>query len=263
MKISDSHAHIFPQKIALKASGATGEFYGVAMHHDGMAHTLDSELSAAGIDRALVCSPATTPHQVESINDFIAEKCKKYPRFFGVATLHPDTPDSAKEIERLISLGLHGVKYHPDFQRFKIDDEKMFPTYKLLEEKGLPVLFHAGDKRYDFSGPKRIINVIERFPDLKIIAAHFGGYSEWDEVWKYPKHKNLYFDTSSSLWVMSKDEARIFIDHFGANQFMFGSDFPMWTPGEELREFLAIELTDKERERILNGTFEELFGLEA
>ena len=262
MKITDSHAHIFPQKIALKASGATGKFYGVEMHHDGMAHTLSEKLREAGIERALVCSPATTPHQVESINDFIAEKCEKYPEFFGVATLHPDTPDTEAEIERLISLGLHGVKYHPDFQQFQIDDEKMFRTYEILEKKGLPVLFHAGDARYDFSGPKRINNVIERFPDLKIIAAHFGGYSEWDEVWNYPKHKNLYFDTSSSLWVMTNDEARIFIDHFGASQFMFGSDFPMWTPEEELEKFLAIGLSDEEKERILNGTFEELFQIE-
>lgn len=262
MKITDSHAHIFPQKIALKASGATGEFYGVTMHHDGMAHTLSPLLAKAGISRALVCSPATTPHQVESINDFIAEKCEKYPEFFGVATLHPDTEDTAREIERIEKLGLHGVKYHPDFQRFRIDDEKMFSTYKLLEEKGIPVLFHAGDKRYDFSGPKRIINVIERFPDLRIIAAHFGGYSEWDEAWKYPKHKNLYFDTSSSLWVMTNEEAAKFIDHFGASQFMFGSDFPMWTPEEELEKFLAIGLSDSQNEQILNKTFEELFQIE-
>ena len=166
MKITDSHAHIFPQKIALKASGATGKFYGIEMNHDGMAHTLANELDAAGIGRALVCSPATTAHQVSSINDFIAEKCKKYPQFFGVATLHPDLDDPAQEIERIETLGLHGVKFHPDFQQFRIDDEKMFATYKILEEKGIPVLFHTGDKRYDFSGPIRLMKVIERFPDL-------------------------------------------------------------------------------------------------
>ena len=139
----------------------------------------------------------------------------------------------------------------------------MFSTYKILEEKGIPVLFHAGDKRYDFSGPKRIINVIERFPDLKIIAAHFGGYSEWEEAWKYPVHKNLYFDTSSSLWVMTCAEARKFIDRFGASQFMFGSDFPMWTPSEELSKSLSINLSEDEKTRILNGTFEELFQIKA
>ena len=261
MKITDSHTHIFPQKIALKASGATGEFYGVEMHYDGMAHTLSSCLADAGIERALVCSPATTPHQVESINDFIAEKCKKYPQFFGVATLHPDLPDPAAEIERLISLGLSGVKLHPDFQRFRIDDEKMFPTYKILEEKGLPVLFHTGDKRYDFSGPVRLMNVIEKFPDLICIAAHFGGYSEWENAKKYPKHKNLYFDTSSSLWVMPPDEAREFIDLFGEEQFMFGSDFPMWTPREELSKFLALGLSDESNEKILNANFERLFKI--
>lgn len=261
MKITDSHAHIFPQKIAIKASGATGEFYGVTMHHDGMAHTLAQNLADAGIERALVCSPATTPHQVESINSFIAEKCKKYPQFFGVATLHPELSDPEAEIERIQELGLHGVKLHPDFQRFCIDDEKMFPTYRSLQEKKLPILFHTGDKRYDFSGPKRLMRVIEKFPELICIAAHFGGYSEWENARLYPKHKNLYFDTSSSLWVMESDEARYFIEHFGEDQFMFGSDFPMWTPKEELSKFLALGLSEKTNEKILNGNFERLFKL--
>ncbi|MBR5542483.1 MAG: amidohydrolase [Oscillospiraceae bacterium] len=261
MKITDVHAHIFPQKIALKASGATGDFYGIKMHHDGMPHTLKNELSRAGISRALVCSPATTAHQVESINDFIAEKCEKYPEFVGLATLHPETPDPEREILRSESLGLRGVKFHPDFQRFAIDDEKMFPTYKILEERKLPILFHMGDKRYPFSNPHRLVTVMEKFPDLIVVGAHFGGYSEWESVMLYPRSRNLFFDTSSSLWKLSYEEAARLISHFGAEQFMFGSDFPMWTPSEELEKFFKIGLSDEENEMILNGNFERLFGL--
>lgn len=261
MKITDAHTHIFPQKIAEKATRATGEFYDIEMNHEGTAHVLAECLSDAGIDRALICSPATTPHQVESINDFISEKCGKYPQFVGLATLHPDMDDPAAEIERIEKMGLRGIKLHSDFQRFCIDDEKMFPTYKLLEKKKLPVLFHTGDKRYDFSGPRRLMRVIEKFPDLICIGAHFGGWSEWDEAKSYPKHKNLYFDTSSSLYTLEGEEAGEFIARFGEDRFMFGTDFPMWTPKEELSRFFALGLTASANEKILNGNFERLFGI--
>ncbi len=260
MKIIDSHAHIFPQKISLKASGAIGDFYGIKMHHDGMAHTLSGLMEKAGVERALVCSTATTPHQVEAINDFIYEKCKQYPRFMGFATLHQDMEDPEREIMRIKKLGLHGIKLHPDFQKFKIDDEKMFPTYRILEREKLPILFHTGDKRYDFSGPRHLIKIMEKFPDLVCIGAHFGGYSEWKEAEEYPKSKNLYFDTSSSLDVLDKKHALALIEHFGVEQFMFGTDYPMWTPEEEIEKVFALGLSDEDNAKVFSKNFERLFG---
>ena len=259
MKITDAHAHIFPQKIALKASGAIGEFYGINMRHDGMAHTLSSEHEKAGISRALVCSTATTPQQVEPINNFIYEKCKKYPQFVGLATLHQDTEDPEREIERAIKMGLRGIKLHPDFQHFAIDDEKLFPIYRILEKKKLPVLFHTGDKRYSYSNPDRLVRVMEKFPDLICIGAHFGGYSEWDKARLYPKSPNLYFDTSSSLDVLDHKAACELISHFGVKQFLFGTDFPMWNPAEEIQKFLALGLSEEENALIFDGNFNRLF----
>lgn len=261
MKIIDSHAHIFPQKISKKASGAIGEFYNISMHHNGMAHVLEKLSKEAGISKTLVCSTATTPHQVEVINDFICEKCKQYPSFIGIATLHQDMENPEAEIERIEKLGLSGIKLHPDFQKLNIDDEKMFPTYALLEKKRLPILFHTGDDRYDFSSPERLIKVMEKFPDLICIAAHFGGYASWDKAEKYPKSKNLYFDTSSSLDVIEKSQALSLIEKFGVSQFMFGTDFPMWTPKEEIKKVLDLGLSEKDYEQIFSKNFERLFGL--
>ncbi|MBQ5777244.1 MAG: amidohydrolase [Oscillospiraceae bacterium] len=259
MKIIDSHAHIFPQKISLKASNAIGEFYNIKMHHDGMAHILNELSRDAGISKTLVCSTATTPQQVEPINDFISEKCKKYKNFLGIATLHQDMEDPEREIERIETLGLSGIKLHPDFQKFCIDDEKMFPTYAILEKKRLPILFHTGDKRYDFSGPRRLIRIMEKFPDLICIAAHFGGYSEWKEAEEYPKSPNLFFDTSSSLDVLPKEGALSLIERFGVDQFMFGTDFPMWTPKEEIEKVLSLGLSDEDNKKVFSGNFERLF----
>ena len=178
----------------------------------------------------------------------------------GFATLHQDMEDAEREILRVKKMGLRGIKLHPDFQKFEIDDEKMFPTYKILEREKLPILFHTGDKRYDFSGPRHLIKIMERFPDLVCIGAHFGGYSEWKEAEMYPKSKNLFFDTSSSLDVLPTDGALALISHFGVEQFMFGTDYPMWTPSEEIEKVLALGLSEADYEKIFHANFERLFG---
>ena len=55
----------------------------------------------------------------------------------------------------MLELGLRGIKIHPDFQKLAIDDESAIDTYKAIARRGLPVLFHMGDNRYDFSSPER------------------------------------------------------------------------------------------------------------
>ena len=260
-KIADAHAHIYPGKIAEKASANVGSFYGISISNIGYPHALIESGDKIDVLKYLVCSVATTPRQVESINSFIIEKCQKYDKFLGFATLHPEQDDWGNEIERVAELGLRGVKFHPDFQTFNIDEPKMLPVYRKIEQAGLPILFHMGDERYDYSSPQRLYNLMQQLPELTCIAAHFGGYECWGDAAKYLLHKNIYFDTSSSLWKLSPDKARGLIHHFGANQMMFGTDFPMWNHTDELERFLNLELPEAENERILHGTFEELFKI--
>ncbi|MEG0272248.1 MAG: amidohydrolase family protein [Hydrogenoanaerobacterium sp.] len=260
-KIADAHTHIYPGKIAEKATENVGSFYGVPMKNIGYPHSLLESGSKINVLKYLVCSVATTPRQVSSINNFIVEKCKKYERFMGFATLHPLQEDWESELERIVQLGLRGVKFHPDFQHFNIDDSTMLPVYKKISQAKLPILFHIGDERYDFSSPKRLYNVLQKLPELTCIAAHFGGYCRWEDAARYLLCDNLYFDTSSSLWKLTNDEATGLIHHFGAEKFMFGTDYPMWSHAEELERFLKLKLSDAENERILHGTFEELFEI--
>ena len=89
----------------------------------------------------------------------IIDECNKHPEFIGFGTLHPETENMEAEIEKIIAGGLKGVKIHPDFQKFNIDDEKVFSIYELCEGR-LPVLVHMGDDRYEFSRPHRLLNVI-------------------------------------------------------------------------------------------------------
>lgn len=264
--IIDAHAHIFPDKIAEKAVAGIGNFYStLTMELDGTAAGLLRSGGSAGVDMFLVQSVATVSAQVTSINDFIADCVKKYPgKFIGFAAMHPDFEDVSAELDRAVSLGLRGVKLHPDFQQFNADDEKAMVIYEAAAERKLPVLIHMGDSRTDFSKPKRLARVLERFPELDVIAAHFGGWSEWDsaaEVLGGQVYGHLWTDCSSSLYAMSPEHAKRLIDAYGADRVLFGTDYPMWTAKEELERFDKIPLTVGEREMILHENAERLLKL--
>ncbi|WP_312642671.1 amidohydrolase family protein [Hydrogenoanaerobacterium sp.] len=259
LKITDAHTHIYPGKIAEKATASVGQFYGIGIERIGFPHALVQSGGKIGVAKYLVCSVATKPEQVRSINDFIFEKCQKYPQFLGFGALHPQQTDWEQEIERVCQMGLRGAKLHPDFQKFNIDDPRMIPVYRKIRDAGLPILFHMGDDRYDFSAPQRLCNVMQQLPDLVCIAAHFGGYQRWSDAAKYLLCDNVYFDTSSSLWKLTPDEAVGLIHHFGAAKLLFGTDFPMWDHATELDRFLKLNLTDKENDQILYQNFERLF----
>lgn len=261
MRIIDIHAHIFPEKIAEKASGSIEKFYDIPMHADGKLETLLKRGEEAGVDKFVVHSVATTPMQVEHINTFIMESVKAHPdKLIGFATIHPDYPNIQQEIERIIAGGLKGVKIHPDFQKFVIDDEKAFPLYECIEGR-LPLLVHTGDYRYEYSKPERMAKVLDRFPKMTTIGAHFGGWSVWEEATEILADKNIYVDTSSSLYAISPETAVRLIHRYGVEKVLFGTDYPMWLPKDELERFMKLDLTDDEREKILHGNVERILGI--
>ena len=259
-RIIDAHCHIYPQKIAAKAVTAIGNFYDIPMAEDGTADSLVKEGSAIGVEKYVVHSTATTVHQVRSINEYIYGEMQLHPEFIGFMTLHNEMTDEAieEEVALAISRGMKGVKLHPDFQKFNIDDAENL--YRVTAGR-LPVLLHMGDKRYDFSSPERLRRMAEKYPEQIFIGAHFGGYSVWDKVECLKDLPNVYFDTSSSLFALDKNRAADLIHRFGHKRYFFGTDFPMWRPAEEIKRFLALPLTEEEREDILYNNAATLLGV--
>lgn len=248
--IIDFHTHIYPEKIAAKAIASVEEFYTIRVQKDGTAHTLLECGKRGNIGRFVVFSAAVDAEKVQVINDYIASECKVHPEFTGFGTLHPDLKNPQDEIERLIALGLKGIKFHPDMQKCNIDDKRMMDIYAMLEGR-LPIIFHTGDYRFSFSHPSRLAVVLDNFPNLCAIAAHFGGWSLFDVAYDCLKNRNCYFDISSSLPHLGTRRAGELIRAYGAERILFGSDYPMWDPADCVREFMRIDLTDNEREMIL------------
>lgn len=262
MTIIDTHAHIYPDKIAQKAAKSIGDFYDIPMNLDGTVGQLLAAGDAAGISRFLVHSVAVTWERAAAINDFLARSVQEHPdRFIGFGTMHPTHPEAEKELDRLMSLGLRGVKLHPDFQHFCLDDPEAIRLFEMMAERGLPLLVHTGDYRYPYSDPERMARALDRVPNLKAICAHFGGWSVWSNAWKLLAGRSgVYVDCCSSLYALEPEEAVKIIHRYGADKVFFGTDYPMWRPEEEVRRFMALPLTEEEREMILHRNFERFIG---
>lgn len=260
--IIDAHAHVYPSKIAEKASRAIGDFYHINMFFNGSVDGLINEGKSAGIDRFLVHSVATTPSQVHKINLFLLDELKNHSEFIGFITLHPDMTDEelCEEVEFGLKNGFKGVKLHPDFQHFFVDGERGEKIYRAIDGR-LPILFHAGDKRYGYSSPQRLTNVAKLHPNQNVIFAHFGGYSEWEKVELYKGLDNVYFDTSSSLFYLSKERANELIKTFGVEKFFFGTDYPMWSAEEEIERIKNLGLTKKETSMIFSENLIKFLNL--
>lgn len=259
----DAHCHIYPEKIAAKAVAGTDNFYGESSVGKGTVADLTERGAAAGIDHFIVQSVATTPRQVASINNFIAAEVSKNPeKLTGLGTLHPESEDIKGDVEQILSLGLKGVKLHPDIQAFKIDDFRCLKIYELCEENGLPVLMHTGDNRYDYSNPNRLLPILKIYKKLTVIGAHLGGWSIWDEACEaYREFDNFYVDCSSSFNYLEKQDAKRIIRAYGAHKVLFGTDYPMWPPEAELEYFLSLGLDESEITSILNINAKKLFGV--
>ena len=263
MKVIDCHCHIYPEKIARVAAQSVGEFYGLpAFSACPTGEDLLRSYEGTPISRAIVHSVATKPSNVESINNFIAEQCRLHPEFIGFATLHPDYPNPEDEIERVMALGLKGIKLHPDMQRVNTDDPRLMRIYEAMEGR-LPLMVHCGDSRpqLQFSHPRHLAAVLKAFPALVVDAAHLGGWGVWDVAAPLFEHENCFFDVSSCLAFLDGPQLCAIARRYGTERVMFGSDFPIWDPARELQAVLEAGFTDAELEGILGGNCRRYLGM--
>lgn len=261
MKIIDIHTHIYPDKIARKATDSVKEFYNIGgSNMDGTVEMLLKRGAEAGISRYVVLPVSNTPNRVRSINDFIVEQVMRHDCFIGFGTVHAEMEGLSEEVERIMKLGLRGIKMHPDSQRFPIDDLRLFPVYDAIQGK-IPVLLHMGDQRYNYSHPMRLRRILDNFPGLQVVAAHFGGYSMYHTARELLWDTDCIFDVSSALMFMEQGEAERYINIYGAERMAYGTDYPLWDPVAEVNRFRQLKLTDEQFEQIAHKTAERLFDL--
>jgi len=261
--IIDIHTHCFPDNLAPRAIPLLAEKGGISPFTDGTVACLKNSMKKAGIDISVLLPIATKPEQTAGINRWVASVQNENIIAFG--TIHPDYPDWKSEIEWLKETGIKGVKFHPDYQNFFVDDRKVYPIYEALAEAGMIMIFHAGvDLGYPAPyrcPPCRLRNVLDSFPGSLIIAAHMGGYKYTYQVEKHLVGKDIYFDTSYSFESLGNDGMENLIKHHGADRILFGTDSPWKDQQKEVSNIRSLNLKEDEKEQILGGNAARLLKL--
>lgn len=250
----DFHTHAFPERIAGRAvSGLAHGSGGMVPQTDGTLASLKAEMDKDGVDISVVLSIATNPRQQHSVNDFAME-LNRDERIVAFGSVHPDAPDALEELERIASSGLKGVKFHPEYQCFYANEERMKPIYRKISELGLITLFHAGQDigfAPPYHGlPEHLLGAM-KWLDGPVVAAHWGGYCCGAEVLDRLCGENLYFDLSFGYGCIPKPTAQAIIDKHGPDRLLFGSDMPWHRPEWELRLIHSLDISPEDKEKIL------------
>jgi len=261
-EIIDIHNHIFPEKIAFKAACSIRDYYKLPMEGDGTSKTLKEQGSPLNIKKIVISSAATKAENVRSANDFIYKRVQEDPIFVGLGSVHAGYDGKEEEIERIISLGLLGLKFHTDFQGFPIDDERLLGVYRLAEKHKLPILFHVGDEKSDLSSARRLRNVMEKFPDLIVIGAHMGGYMRKNEAEELLVGTHAYFDSSEWHNIMSKEEMCEMSRKHGIDKIIYGCDYPLNSPYTSAKALFDCPFTDEEKEKIYSKNIKKVFNFD-
>lgn len=262
MKYIDTHSHIYPDAISQKATRSTCRFYNVTTDHSGTASELLRLDKEVGIVRSVLLPVSVNPVHTESINNFTLRECEEHPELVPFATMHAANEDMEEQAEKFVERGFKGVKIHPDMQQFNIDDERMFPLYDIIAGK-IPLTVHSGDPRYTYSHPERIRRILHEFPRLTVIAAHMGAWSMQKEALPLLKNEERCFtDTSSALSDMTADAAMMYINAYGVERVMYGSDYPIEDPAYNAFLVERLPISDGDKEKIAHLNAERIIGIE-
>jgi predicted TIM-barrel fold metal-dependent hydrolase len=253
--------------LAPKAISSLQATAGLPVAFDGTADGLITLMKQDGVDRSVVLNTVTNAKQEGKVNAFALDVNARKDSLIPFCSLHPDNENPKEKLLDLKAKGIKGVKLHPDYLGIEFDDERFEPILSAISEVGLPVVIHAGfdpvSPNKMHASPDAILNVLERFPNLILVAAHLGGVSRWDEVIEKLCGKNLYFDTAfccERIGITVEQGKRIFEKH-PHERILFGSDAPWARPSEILEFIFKLGLSEETLEKVLHKNAERLLGI--
>ena len=276
----DLHVHL-PLREWLDGSlgpyRANAERYFRARVQEKTVDELAVEYAQDGVFGILLAWDAeTATHRPPLRNDLVAEIVRRHPkRFAFFASVDPwKGPAAVVELERAVKeLGAIGAKFHPSLQDFYPSDERHFPLWEKAAELGVPCLFHTGTSgigagapggqgiKLDPARPIHLDIVAARFPQLQLIAAHFG-WPWFMECLALAMHKsNVFIELSGWAPGYLPPEVKREVSKRLNAQALFGSDYPFISLDRWFEEFEALDLSEEARQRILVGNAADLLGL--
>ena len=272
--IIDVHTHIFPDKIAAAVLDKLSRISRTPAFTNGTLDGLRKSMDAAQIDLSIVLPVATNTSQVEKINSSAAALNERFAAdagIFSLGCIHPDYTNYREELDRVKNRGLKGIKIHPVYQDTNLDDVKFMRILDRAAELDLIVVAHAG-LDIGFPGvvkcsPQMARHVVDTVGDFKFVLAHMGGWKNWDDVLKLLGDTKVFIDTAFStgkiiprndcrwepadLKLLDAAQFMKFVEVFGADRILFGTDSP-WSSQRDSLEFIrALPLADDDKNKIL------------
>lgn len=264
--VIDFHTHAFPNSIAERAikglvKSSNNKFPPCS---DGTLSGLIANMDKFGVDISVVQPVITKASQLKSLNEWA--KSIENDKIISFGGIYPHTENFKADIDFVVSLGLKGLKFHPEYQNFILDDKKMLPIYDYALSKGLILLFHAGyDPAYNppfRSKPKMFSNILKELRGGTIVAAHLGGAKQWDEVITELAGKDIYLDTSMGFKYYSKEQFLKVVELHGTDKILFGSDSPWSRADEEIEILKSMPLDSIQKDKILYLNAKRLLKLD-
>lgn len=247
MKI-DFHTHAFEDQLAERAVALLEEKSDLKAPLDGRVSSLVASLKRAAFDHAVVCPIATKPTHWDGIRRWAHHVMAANPELTVLGSVHPADEGIFDHIDQLAAEGFRGVKFHPYYQHFTIDDPRLFPVYDHLARRGLFAVFHTGfDKGFPhdrIADPIKVKHVVEALPDFTLIATHMGAWLLWPEVCEHLLGRRIYIETSFSLSEMPRDLALEILLTHPADHILFGTDSPWHDISDELARWHALNLPE-------------------
>ena len=268
----DFHTHAFPDSIAEKTVKFLATKSKTLPYTDGKYSSLSDSTAGAGIDLSVVLPVVTNPNSAEKINAFAADINEKstYSRLFSFGGIHPDCDNHKEILSFIYRHGLKGVKIHPAYQGVKLNDIRYKRIIGAAEELGLIVVTHGGKDigiEGDYASPKMSEEILDEVRPTKFVAAHTGGWEQWEEAERLIG-REIFFDTAFSLKTFNysaevpptdrqptlTEERFIYIvKKHGADKILFGTDSPWGDQAEQAEYIKSLPLTETEKNAILGG----------
>lgn len=259
--IIDLHNHVWPDKIAARA--LAGGIPEMPLRGDGTVAELYAAQDEAGIDYSVCLAIANKPERLERTNAYVSGLDRS--RLVPFGTIHPRR-SVEENLSSLRTAGVHGVKLHPTFQRYRLDDPDLLTLLEALVGENLPVIAHVGaGAGADGSGatPAMVRDIVRNLPGITLIACHFGGYHHLDDAMRTLIGEPLYLDTSwpPSLGTLDPDTLRTIVSSHGADRIVFASDWPTASPADEIATLRRLGLPASELDLILGGNAQRILNL--
>lgn len=280
--IIDFHTHVFPPQIKknrrkyIEADPCFALLYSQKDSRLATADELIASMDKEGVDISVITNIGWTTHELcVETNDYILESIARYPnRLIGFGAVQPLSYEAAiAEIERCVSSGIKGIgELRPDVQLVDLSDSQVItPFMETIRKHQLVLLTHTSEPighKYPGKGsitPHLLYPLITTFPEVSIVCAHWGGglpfYALMPEVKR--AMKNVYFDTAASPLLYSPQIYRQVTQLVGDDRVLFGSDWPLLSPGRLLNEINSLNLPKETKDLILAGNAQKLLGIRA